>query len=74
MVNKKIQIKPINPYWNIKVSFIFIFFFIFVIASVLAVTGVLGNLDEIITKFINQIRSQTLDECIHYYHYHIRYY
>ncbi len=61
MVNKKIQIKPTNPYWNIKISFIFIFFFIFVVASVLAVTGVLGNLDEIIAKFINQIRSQTLD-------------
>ena len=61
MVNKKIQIIPTNPYWNIKLSFILIFFFIFVIASVLAVTGVLGNLDEIITKFINQIRSPTLD-------------
>lgn len=61
MVNKKIQILPTNPYWNIKLSFILVFFFIFVIASVLAVTGVLGNLDEIITKFINQIRSPTLD-------------
>ncbi|MDF0680448.1 MAG: phosphatase PAP2 family protein [Candidatus Nitrosocosmicus sp.] len=60
-MNKKIQIKPTNPYWNIKLSFILIFFFIFVIASVLAVTGVLGNLDEIVTKFIIQIRSQTLD-------------
>jgi undecaprenyl-diphosphatase len=61
MVNKKIQIEPINPYWNIKVTFIFLFFFIFAIASVIAVTGVFGNLDEIVTKFINQIRSQTLD-------------
>lgn len=61
MVYKKIQIKPTNPYWNIKLSFILIFFFVFVIASVLAVTGILGNLDEIITEFINQIRSQTLD-------------
>ena len=60
-MNKKIQIKPTNPYWNIRLSFILIFFFIFVIASVLAVTGVLGNLDEIVTKFIIQIRSQTLD-------------
>lgn len=61
MVNNKIQIRPINPYWNIKVSFIFLFFFIFAIASIVAVTGVFGNLDEIVTKFINQIRSQTLD-------------
>ncbi len=60
-MNKKIQIKSINPYWDIKVTFIIIFFFIFIIASVLAVAGVLGNLDEIITKFITQIRSQTLD-------------
>jgi membrane-associated phospholipid phosphatase len=60
-VNKKIQIEPTNPYWNIKVFLIFIFFFIFVIASVLAVTGVLGNLEEIITKSIKEIRSQTLD-------------
>jgi len=61
MVNKKIQIKQINPYWNIKISFIFLFLFIFVITSVLAVIGVTGNLDEIVTKFISQIRSQTLD-------------
>jgi len=61
MVNKKIQIKQINPYWNIKISFIFLFLFIFVITSVLAVTGVTGNLDKIVTKFISQIRSQTLD-------------
>ena len=57
----KIQIEPINPYWNINLLLIFIFIFIFAIASLLAVTGVLGNLDEIITKFIKDIRSQTLD-------------
>ena len=60
MVNK-IQIEPTNPYWNINLLLIFIFIFIFAIASLLAVTGVLGNLDEIITKFIKDIRSQTLD-------------
>ncbi|TVP40240.1 putative phosphoesterase PA-phosphatase [Candidatus Nitrosocosmicus arcticus] len=61
MVNKKIQIEQINPYWNIKISFIFLFLFIFVIMSVLAVTGITGNLDKIVTKFISQIRSQILD-------------
>lgn len=61
MVNKKMQIEQINPYWNIKISFIFLLLFIFVITSVLAVTGVTGNLDKIVTKFISQIRSQILD-------------
>ena len=60
-MNKKIQIKPINPFWNIRISVIFLFFFIFVIASVIAVTGIVANLDEIVTKFISQIRSQALD-------------
>ena len=60
MVNK-IQIEPTNPYWNINLLLIFIFIFVFAIASLFAVTGVLGNLDEIITKFIKEIRSQTLD-------------
>ena len=60
MVNK-IQIEPTNPYWNINLLLIFIFIFVFAIASLFAVTGVLGNLDDIITKFIKDIRSQTLD-------------
>ena len=61
MVNEKIQIKPANPFWNIRISVIFLFFFIFVIASVIAVTGVMANLDEMVTKFTSQIRSQALD-------------
>ena len=61
MVNEKIQIKQVNPFWNIRISIVFVFFLIFVIASVIAVTGVMGNLDEIVTKFISQIRSQALD-------------
>ena len=60
-MNEKIQIKPVNPFWNIRISIIYLFFFIFVIASIIAVTGITGNLDEIVTKFINQIRSQALD-------------
>jgi len=61
MVNKKIQIDSINPYWNIKVSFILLFLLIFIVVSVLAITGITGNLNEIVIEFINQIRSQTLD-------------
>ena len=61
MVNKKIQIDSINPYWNIKVSFILLFLLIFIVVSVLAITGITGNLDEIVIEFVNQIRSQTLD-------------
>lgn len=65
MVNEKIQIKQVNPFWNIRISIVFVFFLVFVIASVIAsviaVTGVIGNLDKIMTKFISQIRSQALD-------------
>jgi undecaprenyl-diphosphatase len=61
MVNEKIQIKQANPFWNIRISIIFLFFLFFVIASVIAFTGVIGNVDEIVTNFISQIRSQVLD-------------
>jgi undecaprenyl-diphosphatase len=65
MVNEKIQIKQVNPFWNIRISFIFLFLLIFVIATVIAtviaITGVIANLDEIVTEFISQIRSQALD-------------
>ncbi|WP_458743342.1 phosphatase PAP2 family protein [Candidatus Nitrosocosmicus sp. T] len=65
MVNEKIQIKQVNPFWNIRISFIFLFLLIFVIATVIAtviaITGLIANLDEIVTKFIIQIRSQALD-------------
>src|SRR5919112_835198 len=61
MVNEKIQIKQVNPFWDIRISSIFLFFLFFVIASVIAFTGVIGNLDEIVTNFISQIRSQVLD-------------
>jgi undecaprenyl-diphosphatase len=64
-VNEKIQIKQVNPFWNIRISFIFLFLLIFVIATVIAtviaITGVIANLDEIVTEFISQIRSQALD-------------
>jgi undecaprenyl-diphosphatase len=65
MVNERIQIKQVNPFWNIRISFIFLFLLIFVIATVIAtviaITGVIANLDEIVTEFISQIRSQALD-------------
>jgi undecaprenyl-diphosphatase len=65
MVNEKIQIKQVNPFWNIRISFIFLFLLIFVIATVIAtviaITGIIDNLDEIVTEFISQIRSQALD-------------
>jgi len=61
MVNEKIQIKQVNPFWNIRISTIFLFFLFFFIASVIAFTGVIGNLDKIVTNFISQIRSQILD-------------
>jgi undecaprenyl-diphosphatase len=65
MVNEKIQIKQVNPFWNIRISIIFLFLLIFVIATVIAtviaITGVIANLDEIVTEFISQIRSQALD-------------
>jgi undecaprenyl-diphosphatase len=65
MVNEKIQIKQVNPFWNIRISFIFLFLLIFVIATVIAtviaITGIIANLDEIVTEFISQIRSQALD-------------
>jgi undecaprenyl-diphosphatase len=61
MVNEKIQIKQVNPFLNIRISIIFLFFLFFVIASVIAFTGVIGSFDEIVTNFISQIRSQVLD-------------
>jgi undecaprenyl-diphosphatase len=61
MVNERIQIKQVNPFWNIRISFIFLFLLIFVIATVIAITGIIANLDEIVTDFISQIRSQALD-------------
>jgi membrane-associated phospholipid phosphatase len=44
-----------NPFWSIKYSYILLFLFGFVIITLLTTTGVLKNLDNIISVYFNTI-------------------
>jgi len=44
-----------NPFWNIKYSYILLFLVSFVIITLLTITGMMKNLDNIISDYFNNI-------------------
>lgn len=61
MINNNIQYHDLNPFWNIKSSFIFLLLTIFSLTSILAIYGITNNLDNILFGLFNSFKSQSTD-------------